>query len=133
MFKFKNFLEEIRKEKKISNELLSELLKDLTIKNENNGDILYSGYEIKNSIEMFINYVSQLIYKETARIYGEENIKKLKEIITSIDNIRGKVGFDSDGDKLEALMQYQTLNEYVFISFAKRGELDRKELEKFNI
>ena len=65
MFKFKNFLEEIRKEKKISNELLSELLKDLTIKNENNGDILYSGYEIKNSIEMFINYVSQLIYKET--------------------------------------------------------------------
>lgn len=69
----------------------------------------------------------------TARIYGEENIKKLKEIITSIDNIRGKVGFDSDGDKLEALMQYQTLNEYVFISFAKRGELDRKELEKFNI
>ena len=74
-----------------------------------------------------------LWWKRTARIYGEENIKKLKEIITSIDNIRGKVGFDSDGDKLEALMQYQTLNEYVFISFAKRGELDRKELEKFNI
>ena len=66
-----------------------------------------------------------------ARIYGKENNKKLKEIISLIDNIRGKVGYDSDGDKIEALQQYQTLNEQVFISFAKRGELDREELKKF--
>lgn len=88
MFKFKNFLEEIRKEKKISNELLSELLKDLTVKNENNGDILYSGYEIKNSIEMFINYVSQLIYKETAYFHirkGDVN-KALAELGLKIEN-----------------------------------------------
>lgn len=62
----------------------------------------------------------------TARFYGNENQEKLKEIIGLIDNIRKPLSYDSEGDKLEAVMNYQMLNEGVFISFEKRCMLDQK-------
>lgn len=68
MFKFKDFFESIKDKNSLSKEDLKILFNEISIKTNSPKDS-YSGYSIKNSIEVFLGYVSEVVYNKRRAFY----------------------------------------------------------------
>lgn len=68
MFNFKEFFEKVKKEKRLSKEDLKTLFSELVRKNPHSHSE-YSGYFIKNSVEVFMGYVNEIVYGEHKAFY----------------------------------------------------------------
>lgn len=88
MFNFKDFFEKVNKEKRLSKEEIKVLFSELVRVNQN-VKTEYSGYFIKNSIEVFLGYINDIVYEEHKTFYlskGDLN-EVLSDLGLKIENL----------------------------------------------
>lgn len=82
MFNFKEFFQKVKVEKKLSKKDLKTFLSTIILTTSETGSEEYSGYSIKNSIESFLNYISDVVYGERSAFYVSK--KDLNEVLSEM-------------------------------------------------
>lgn len=134
MFNFKDFFETVKEKNRLSKEDLKILFSELVRKNPNSKSE-YSGYSIKNSIEVFLGYVSEIVYEKHKTFYlskGDLN-DVLSDLGLKIENFNSG-SYDKELFKVSDLDNIYFNRKLVqFLSEMCEGRTSKKSEKKIDI